>query len=205
MKDKLKEIEIPFGANDSELCGWEYTIPEGMEATIVDNKIVVKKKESEDERIRKELLKHLKEGADGYEPAGGSEDYKRWLVWFEKQGEQIDLANKEYWRRYREGKQEILDKYSELEKQGEKGTIRNDKEIPLSAWNEEDEMMLECVLDKIGDLGTGEMYKFWLKSLKDRYTWKPSEEQIKATKKIGWDGYIMFSASSLVSKAAINK
>jgi len=49
MEKQLKEIEIPFGAKDSELCGWEYTIPEGMEATIVDNKIIVKKKEFEDE------------------------------------------------------------------------------------------------------------------------------------------------------------
>ena len=35
----------------------------------------------------------------------------------EKQGEGIDYVNKEYWRGYREGKQEILDKYAELEKQ----------------------------------------------------------------------------------------
>ena len=37
-----------------------------------------------------------------------------------------------------------------------------------SAWSEEDDMMLECVLDKIGDLGTGVMCKGWLKSLKNR-------------------------------------
>ena len=48
-------------------------------------------KESEGEKVRKELLKHLKEGADGYEPAGNSEDYERWLGWFEKQGEQKDI------------------------------------------------------------------------------------------------------------------
>lgn len=41
--------------------------------------------ESEDEKIRKELLNHLKEGAEGYEPAGSSEDYARWLAWIEKQ------------------------------------------------------------------------------------------------------------------------
>ena len=29
-----KTIEIPFGAKDSELKGWEYTIPEDMEAEI---------------------------------------------------------------------------------------------------------------------------------------------------------------------------
>lgn len=43
--------------------------------------------ESEDEKVRKELIKHLKEGAEGYEPAGGSSDYQRWLAWVEKQGE----------------------------------------------------------------------------------------------------------------------
>ena len=51
--DYEKTIEIPFGAYDSELKGWEYTIPEGMEAEIKDGKIIVKQKESEHERIRK--------------------------------------------------------------------------------------------------------------------------------------------------------
>lgn len=43
----MKEIEIPFGAKDSELKGWEYTIPEGMEAEIKDGKIVVREKQPE--------------------------------------------------------------------------------------------------------------------------------------------------------------
>ena len=54
-----KTIEIPFGAKDSELKGWEYTIPENMEAEIKDGKIIVKQKESEDERIRKHIIKIL--------------------------------------------------------------------------------------------------------------------------------------------------
>ena len=57
-----KAIEIPFGAKDSELKGWEYTIPKGMEAEIKDGKVIVKEKESEDERIRKELVSLVKEG-----------------------------------------------------------------------------------------------------------------------------------------------
>ena len=45
-----KEIkEIPFGAKDSELYKFEYTIPEGYEAEIKDGKVIVMKKESEDE------------------------------------------------------------------------------------------------------------------------------------------------------------
>ena len=37
----------------------------------------------------------------------------------EKQDDKIDFANKEYWRGYREGKKLILDKYAEIEKQGQ--------------------------------------------------------------------------------------
>ena len=40
----MDTIEIPFGAKDSELKGWEYTIPEGMEAEIKDGKIIVREK-----------------------------------------------------------------------------------------------------------------------------------------------------------------
>lgn len=46
-----------FRAKDSELKGWEYTIPEGMEATIKDGKVIVREKESEDERIRKAMMR----------------------------------------------------------------------------------------------------------------------------------------------------
>lgn len=83
MTKQLKEIAIPFGAKDSELCGWEYTIPEGMEATIVNNKIVVKKKDSEDERIRKFLIQMAQNGH------GGNKDWwNKCVAWLEKKGEQ---------------------------------------------------------------------------------------------------------------------
>ena len=59
MNYEQKFIEIPFGAKDSELKGWEYTIPEGMEAIVKDGKIIVKEKESEDERIRKAIIDAL--------------------------------------------------------------------------------------------------------------------------------------------------
>jgi hypothetical protein len=56
----MKEfIEIPFGAKDSELCGWEYTIPKGFVASIENGKIIVKKEEVEDEKIRKALIDYF--------------------------------------------------------------------------------------------------------------------------------------------------
>ena len=56
----MKEIEIPLGAKDSELKGWEYTIPEGMEAEIKDGKIVVRKKKPELTPIAQALSNYLK-------------------------------------------------------------------------------------------------------------------------------------------------
>lgn len=65
-KQKENFIEIPFGARDSETLGWEYTIPNDMEATIQDGKIIVRKKESEDEKARKYLLHCVEEWEEGH-------------------------------------------------------------------------------------------------------------------------------------------
>ena len=101
--DGEEVTKIPFGAFDSELKGWEYTIPEGMEAVIKNGKIIVREKESEDEKIRKEISKFLKdihndslEGrrfiADRYGDAIPDNMIPTWLAWLEKQGSQ-NLAN----------------------------------------------------------------------------------------------------------------
>ena len=88
---QLKEIEIPFGAKDSELCGWEYTIPEGMEATVVDNKIVVKKKESEDERIRKAMISGMTALKEQGKEFFATIPLNDCIDWLEKQGEEKSL------------------------------------------------------------------------------------------------------------------
>lgn len=108
MTKQLKEIEIPLGANDSELCHFEYTIPEGMEATIVDNKIVIKKKDSEDEKIRKEIIEFFK----NYSEHGtwkAISNVTRWIAWLEKQGNKDKLIQElgEYKVKYT---QEVLEK-----------------------------------------------------------------------------------------------
>lgn len=53
----------------------------------------------------------------------------------------------------------------QVDRQFKKKELKNEQK---STWSEEDDLMLECVLDKIGDLGTGVMCKGWLKSLKNR-------------------------------------
>lgn len=81
-------------------------------------KIFPELKESEDERIRKSLIKSYTNQHPANFPTVDGFTREQILAWLEKQGEQIDIANKEYWRGYREGKQEIIDKYFDLEKEG---------------------------------------------------------------------------------------
>lgn len=194
--------------------------------------------ESEDEKIRKEIIEII----DSYDvahlrTAGLPTRIPKYLAWLEKQGN----ANKEYWRGYREGKQEILDKYTELEKQGEQkpadkiepkfkqGDIIKEKETgnlfyvnsveefgytlhykdciekgcvmsfkyednyeiaeQASAWSEEDEVVVKDICDKLNRLSMTYVGNEsivcqedinWLKSLKERCTWKPSKKQLEA-------------------------
>ena len=65
---------ISFEAFDFELSDREIDIPDEFKATIKDNKIIFKKKESEDEKIRKELIKFFK-----------FINEKRYIAWLEKQ------------------------------------------------------------------------------------------------------------------------
>ena len=71
-------------------------------------------KESEDERIRESLLEYLHTLPNHYSHDGVCAP--EWIAWLEKRNSNVDNADKEYWRGYREGKQEILDKYAELKK-----------------------------------------------------------------------------------------
>ena len=109
----------------------EYSPKEGD--TICDY-IFPELRESENEKIRKELITHCRNTRCVTEE--GAKRIAKWIAWLEKQDSNVDNANKEYWRGYREGKQEILDKYAELEKQGEK----------KYAWGEEDEKIRKRII-----------------------------------------------------------
>ncbi len=86
--------------------------------------IIPELRESEDEKIREELIKHLRDGAEGYMPAGDSKDYTRWLSWLEKQS----YTKKDVDDAYLKG---ICNTKHELEKQGEQKSIwHNEYEEP---------------------------------------------------------------------------
>lgn len=58
------DFEEKYGftpAPNGEMQGFEYTIPNGFTTEIKDDKVIVKKQESEDERIRKVLLEYFNE------------------------------------------------------------------------------------------------------------------------------------------------
>lgn len=88
MTQEEKAREIPFGAKDSELIKWEYTIPEGMEAEIKDGKVIIKKAESEDERIRKQLIDAIKIGRSNRGISFTEEAASRYIAWLEKHSEE---------------------------------------------------------------------------------------------------------------------
>ena len=129
-------------------------------------------KESEDEKIRKELIAYCQVNMGHTWHNIKQEDYIAWL-----------------------------------EKQGEKGTKGNEREIPNSAWSEEDENIRQWIISDIDKLLALKKKSFiiadkeinWLKSLKPQTTWKPSDEQLDALQyvyrncnpplsdELGWD------------------
>lgn len=111
-------------------------------------KILSELAESEDEKIRKAIIKIVKKDEERI----GVNAHLRKLQW--------------------------------LEKQGEKGTNGNEREIPNSAWSEEDERKLNDVIRIIENSGNvqsiREHYASWLKTLKPQKQWKPTKEQLIA-------------------------
>ena len=85
-----------------------------------------------------------------------------------------DTTGDSLWIDYNVHKEDAIDW---LEKQGEQKP---------AAWSEEDEILLKLSLENLTELKDrfGEYYGRvgscidWLKSLKDKYTWKPSDEQM---------------------------
>lgn len=126
-------------------------------------------KESEDERIRKEMIEILKKEAHDFPSSVIAEKSNSWIAYLEKQGEQKPADT-------------------------EKGAKGNEREIPNSAWSEEDESMLYGVMEteqymldvvngiKKFDVGNASIKEDctrelnWLKYLKDRVQPQPKQE-----------------------------
>ena len=169
---------------------YEHEIPEGYEARIEGNKVIIVPIDSEDERIRKELLAVID---DLVLP---NEQKARFNAYLEKQKEQepsqydIDILEKHITK----------DSISEL---AHTVIIRNGWEIVEqeqnpAKWSEEDERMLEkCVgyMTKLIPVPDKESFvQFeaiedeecinWLKSRHPQPHWKPSKKQMETLKDV---------------------
>ena len=150
--------------------------------------------ESEDEKVRKELIKHLKELSDWKEdeviPVKNPSYYRQWISWLEKQAERktpqwmIDFLD-DYRRKIgcsldhdeaRDVDGKILCIMQWLENQGAQKPEENKGNIGgISAnWSEEDEKILGDIIEDVMTLHSGKTLGVirnkinWLKSLKGR-------------------------------------
>ena len=177
-----KKIEIPFGAKDSELYEVEYTIPQGYEAEIKDGKVIVRKVESEDERVLNELVK-LINGCTHL-------DYEQrvaFLSW-------LDIH-----------KAKVLYQQPCCIGEGNNGNlvyVDNIAQNPVE-WNDKDKYMLAILFEMINyasdhyqhDDKVTDVKSWVLKSVHPQPNWKPSDEQMEALenaikpycKGYGWD------------------
>lgn len=133
-------------------------------------------KESDDERIRKDIVSFLRSKNGYMNPNEDWDFHNRWLPWLEKQGEQKPAENSgkpsenviekedmtEYNKGFECGKQRVL-KYPE-----DFGLCKN------SAWSEEDERILEQIKFAVLNLpsyreDTRQECIDWLKLLKERF------------------------------------
>lgn len=157
-------------------------------------------KESEDERIRKQLLKHLREVASGKSLELSTTDYERWATWVESQSKQ-----KPQWNEYDEyikdglirGLKAKRDIHGHTTFSSDAIDITDaiewleslkDRVQPQHEWNKEDEKCIRLSTDIIDSaLRAGFCVQLdrdrcvdWLKSIRPQNRWKPSDEQMVA-------------------------
>lgn len=199
------EKEISFGAFDSELMYQEIFIPKGFEATIVGNKIILKKSESKDEKIRKSILELVKQSSEILD----KQNQNNMITWIEKQkamdkdiifrplaGTDIIVAAKQALEKIEIGKEVVLafngayipvngktvaeicnEYFSWVEKQGEQ----------KPTWSDEDDAYKLFAISAVEDYydvknPLQKAIVEWLKSLKDRVqpkpkTWSEDDEE----------------------------
>lgn len=165
-------------------------------------------KESEDERMRNFISNELvclratdEKGTVRYN------ELTEAIAWFEKQGEQKpaeEVNGEDYGIDSLWHAQNILEKTlgSVEGYQSDDGILEHKCAISAvkklyeqNPWSKEDEKLLALSLNNLTELKdrfgeeygrTGDCIE-WLKSLKDRYTWRPSETQLETLKELSHD------------------
>lgn len=175
MSDQEEIAEIPFGAKDSELQEVTYFIPKVFHAEIDDDKVVIKK---------------------GEKPTTWSEEDE--LSCFESA---LFTAFSDAWQSYLLGEEVNVKRWAKEQSKELLEAAKEELKGHNSAWSEEDDddAWLNDIISKAEcnlQLNKGEMD--WLKSLKDRYTWKPTEEQIRALHDLNLTGNISYGGQGQI-------
>ena len=146
-------------------------------------------KESEDERIRAEIISALEMNVDTILSVlfpGAHYTVKEAIAWLEKQGEQKPADPngewiEDYWVYHKVNNPDSYNCGEEIQFDYE-GFVRFCKQFQEPAkWSIEDERMLNNIYDVIDDYQVNNSYEkeiSWLKSLRPQPHWKPSEEQL---------------------------
>ena len=227
-------------------------------------------KESEDERIIRDMIETIKKESKDFPSSVIAEKSHTWLAWIEKQGEQkpygqrqecvdcqfnyageckgscamkrgeqkpddkieskfhkgdwvivstaegdrvVQIASVEY---FKDGHPSYFTTEGRWFGNGTKARLLTDKDVETitipenkiivnqkPAWSEEDESYLNTTIAYLKDAKefkkTAENCIDWLNSLKDRYTWKPSEEQLECL------GYVIEKAKKDLSPLTNNR
>lgn len=160
---------------------YEREIPEGYEARIEGNKVIIEPKESEDERIRKEIIQFLRLPHPQFV---GKRNHEEWIAYLGKQKEQKPAL-----RLVGDGLISDPNAHFELE-----------SEQKPAEWSEDDDALLKEIVSFFKD-GTVKLqhdlnlYAGFLekkfKSLRPQPHWKPSEEQMKALNEVANNGVLL--------------
>lgn len=160
----------------------EIEIPEGYEARIEGNKVIIELKESEDEKIRKNLIELLLD-TPAQDIISHHLELSEVLAYLEKHKEPHYTKRNELFDKCAENcdpevMKEVSDKVDEM----------LGKEQKPAEWKEEDEGMLNCIIATLceeshGGRESNDKMVTWLenrlKSFRPQPHWKPSEEQMK--------------------------
>ena len=196
--DYEKNIDIPFGAKDSELKGWEYTIPEGFTAEIRGGKVIVREKESEDERIRKELIKqvgYLIPDKEEYDDEGRvlptyHKRIGRYRAWLENQKEQKSIEDivKDITKN-RESATKFLKSAGIMDDNGELAEMYRSEQKPAE-WSDTDKKGLDncCAIIAMPDIFFDKIIRQkcldFLYELPERFNLQPKQEWSKEDEKM---------------------
>ena len=138
-------------------------------------------KESDEERIRKDIVFYIA----AYHKDDGEK--ARWLYWLEKQCEYANFRNKiQIGDKVTRNEDGVLVNLSQLNRVAKKDEKQGKNNMGISEttkqeWSEEDETKLNDAINACkAQYGNMSYTADWLLSLKERFTWKPSDEQIKA-------------------------